>query len=245
MAGLATVLYAHDRQRIGDPAATWGSIAHNPVQRLVREVVAMAPPTFTLDVTINQQHAITGVFAGAGYAAHAAGCAFVARAQERETPGAYDIVVTTNGGYPLDQNLYQAVKGLSAAARIVRAGGAIILAAECRDGIPDHGQYGALLAAAHGPADLFAALGDGAEATPDQWQAQIQALVQQKATVYAYCGGLSDAQLRAAHLQPVTSVAAALRDLLAQQPGASVAILPEGPYVVATARVAQPALPAG
>ncbi|HLZ69465.1 MAG TPA: nickel-dependent lactate racemase [Dehalococcoidia bacterium] len=236
VAGLETVLFAHDRTRIGDPLATWGCIAHNPVQQLVREVVALAPPTFTLDVTVNKQGRITGVFSGEGYAAHAAGCAFVAGAQEQAVPHEYDIVVTTNGGYPLDQNLYQAVKGLSAAARIVRRGGSIVLAAECRDGIPSHGSYGAILAAAHGPHELFDLLHDGAETTPDQWQAQVQAIVQEKARVYAFCGGLSAAQIRVAHFEPVESVEAALRALLARQPDASIAILPEGPYTVATPR---------
>lgn len=234
VAGLDTVLFAHDRTRIGDPHATWGSIAENPVQRLLREVVALAPPTFTLDVTVNKRGAITGVFAGEGYAAHPAGCAFVAETQERTVPGLFDLVITTNGGYPLDQNLYQAIKGLSAAARIVRPGGTIVLAAECRDGLPAHGSYGAILHAAHGHQELFGMLGDGAETTPDQWQAQVQALVQAKARVLAFCGGLSHAQLRAAHFEPVDSLERTLRELLARQPNASVAILPEGPYTVAT-----------
>ena len=65
--------------------------------------------------------------------------------------GPFDIVVTTNSGYPLDQNLYQAVKGISAAAEIVRDGGTIICAAECRDGLPEHGSYAALLASRDRP----------------------------------------------------------------------------------------------
>src|SRR5581483_4303287 len=220
--------------RIGHPSATWGCIAGNPVQELLREVVTLAPPSFTLDVTVNAEQQITGVFAGEGYAAHSSGCEFVSRTQEFAVPQLFDVVVTTNGGYPLDQNLYQAVKGLSAAARIVRPGGTIVLAAECRDGLPDHGSYGAILHAARGHQDLFAQLHDGAETTPDQWQAQIQAIVQEQARVFAFCGGLSHAQLRAAHFQPITSVEQTLRELLAEQPHAKVATLPEGPYPVAT-----------
>lgn len=234
VAGLQTVLYCHDRQRIGHPDATWGSVSRNPVQQLLREVVAMALPSFTLDVTIDQQRRITGVFAGNSYGAHEAGCRFVAGRQEFKLPGQFDIVVTGNGGYPLDQNLYQAVKGLSAAARIVRPGGSILLAAECRDGIPSHGSYGAILAAAPSPAAVLATLHDGSDTVPDQWQAQIQALVQERATVYAYCGGLSAEQVQCAHLLPIDDVSATLRELLERQPGASVAVLPEGPYIVPT-----------
>ncbi|MHB8573795.1 MAG: nickel-dependent lactate racemase family protein [Dehalococcoidia bacterium] len=234
VAGLETVLYCHDAERIGHPNATWGRIDGNPVQTLLRQVVAMAPPSFTLDVTVNKAIEITGVFAGEGYAAHDTGCAFVARTQEFPLPHAFDIVVTSNGGYPLDQNLYQAIKGLSAAARIVRPGGSIILAAECRDGIPSHGRYGAILAAAGSHHDLFAALHNGAETIPDQWQAQVQALIQEQATVYACCGGLTPEQIRAAHLTPTNSIEQTLRDLLRAQPGATVAVMPEGPYAVPT-----------
>ena len=63
----------------------------------------------------------------------------------RAVPQPFDVVLTTNSGYPLDQNLYQAVKGMSAAAKIVKSGGTIVCAAECRDGLPSHGSYGAIL----------------------------------------------------------------------------------------------------
>ncbi len=232
VAGLETVLHCHDARRIGDAAATWGRIEGNPVQDLLREVVALAPPTFTLDVTVNREQQITGVFAGAGYSAHARGCEFVARTQEYRLPGPFDIVITTNGGYPLDQNLYQAVKGLSAAARIVRRGGSIILAAECRDGIPAHGRYGAILAAAHSRAEIAASLHNGSETIPDQWQAQVQCLVQEQAEVYAHCDGLTEAQIRSAHLRPCASIEQTLAELLRFQPDACIAVMPEGPYVV-------------
>ena len=238
VAGLETVLHAHDAERIGDPRATWCTIEGNPIQRLLREVVALAPPTFTLDVTLNKAQQITGVFAGEGYSAHDRGCRFIMRYQQRMAPRLFDVVVTSNGGYPLDQNLYQSVKGLSAAARIVRPGGAIVLAAECRDGIPNHGSYGAILAAAHSTHDIFAALHNGSDTVPDQWEAQVQALVQQKATVYAFCSGLSDEQLRAAHLTPTHSVDDTLAELLRGRPEATVAVLPEGPYLVPTAPAA-------
>ncbi len=232
VAGLETVLYCHDARRIGHPAATWGQVVGNPVQELLREVVAMAPPTFTLDVTVNQAGSITGVFAGSGYSAHAAGCKFVARTQECPVQGLFDVVITTNGGYPLDQNLYQAIKGLSAAARIVKPGGAIILAAECRDGIPEHGRYGAILSAARNRAEIMASLHNGAETVPDQWQAQVQALVQEKADVYAFCGGLSEEQIRAAHLRPCLSIERTLAEIVGQNADARVAVMPEGPYAV-------------
>ena len=71
---------------------------------------------------------------------HAAACDLVRRTAMRPVAAPYDVVVTSNSGYPLDQNLYQAVKGMSAAAMVVRPGGLIVIAAECRDGYPDHGR---------------------------------------------------------------------------------------------------------
>ena len=67
----------------------------------------------------------------------------------------FDVVLTTNSGYPLDQNLYQAVKGMSAAAKVVKPGGTIVCAAECRDGLPNHGSYGEVLALRPTPAALL------------------------------------------------------------------------------------------
>ena len=81
----------------------------------------------------------------------------------RPVPGLFDVVVTTNSGYPLDQNLYQAVKGMSAAAQVVKPGGAIICAAECRDGFPDHGSYRSELASADSPQALLASIESRAE----------------------------------------------------------------------------------
>ena len=101
--------------------------------------------TFNLDVTLNRQHAITNIFAGELFASHAAGWRFAHQTAMVGVEAPYDVVVTTNSGWPLDQNLYQSVKGLSAAAQIVRQGGTIVLASECADGLPEHGRYGGLL----------------------------------------------------------------------------------------------------
>ena len=119
-------------------------------------------------------------------AAHAAGVRFVRRTAMRQIAREYDVVLTTNSGYPLDQNLYQGVKGMAAAARAVRQGGAIVLAAECADGLPAHGTYADLLRAA-ARSRVAARPVEGAP-TPlaDGWQAQIQAQIQRRAAVYLH-----------------------------------------------------------
>jgi len=121
LAGLETVLGNHAPSMIAHPNATFGALRGNPIHEEQREIALRTNPTFSLNVTLNADHAITGVWAGALLAVHAAGVAFVRRTALREVASAYDVVLTTNSGYPLDQNLYQSVKGMAAAARAARS----------------------------------------------------------------------------------------------------------------------------
>jgi nickel-dependent lactate racemase len=232
MAGLATIMANHSAQMIGNPNATWGVTRGNPVWEEMQEAARMAGPAFLVNVTLNRQRAVAGVFAGDIAAAHAAGCAEVRAHAMTPTSRAHDIVIATNSGYPLDQNLYQAVKGMSAAARIVRSGGAIILAAECRDGIPDHGAYGRMLRESGSPRRFLESLGSRA-AEQDQWQAQIQAQIQEKAEVHLYSTCLGDGQIKSAWLRPCGDIEATLRELRSRMgPDASIAVLPDGPQTI-------------
>jgi nickel-dependent lactate racemase len=145
----------------------------------------------------------------------------------------YDVVLSTNSGYPLDQNLYQTVKGMSAAAQVVRPGGVIVMASECSDGLPEHGSYKELLAEAAGPAAFLDRLAHGGAARHDQWQVQVQALIQRRARVLVHAGGLTPDQLRAAWLEPVEDVSACVAGLLDQAgEGARTAVLPQGPQTI-------------
>ena len=110
----------------------------------------------------------------------------------------YDVVITTNSGYPLDQNLYQTVKGMSAAARVVRPDGAIVMCAACNDGLPNHGEYAKLLAQCDSPQGVLDLLAQPGFSAHDQWQVQTQAQIQLKADVYVHSDGLSDDEIRRA-----------------------------------------------
>jgi nickel-dependent lactate racemase len=197
------------------------------------EVARCTGGVFLVNVTLNKHKELTGVFAGDLDAAHAAGCAFVQQTAMVAVPQAFDIVITTNSGYPLDLNLYQAVKGMSAAAKVVRPGGAIICAAECWDGIPEHGLYGQLLREAGSPRRLLDRIMTPGFLQQDQWQAQIQAQVQLKADVYLYSDNLSDAQIRECLLLPCRSIEATIAELRSRYgAGASICVLPEGPQTI-------------
>ncbi len=233
MAGQRTVLGNHDAGMIGNPNATWGITGGNPIWEEVREVALQADRLFLLNVTLNKDKAITGVFAGQLDAAHAAGCAFVKQTAMAAVPHPFDIVITTNSGYPLDLNLYQAVKGMSAAAQVVRQGGAIIVAADCWDGIPDHGLYGQLLREASSPQTLLDRICAPGFLEQDQWQAQIQAIIQLRADVYVRTDNLTDAQIESALLKPCHCIEDTVAELLDHYgPEATICVLPEGPQTI-------------
>jgi len=234
LAGAESVQTNHSRAMIGHPKATWGVIEDNPIWQEMREVALRTEPTFLLNVTLNPAHQITGVFAGEMVAAHAAGCAFVKENSMVGVAAPYDIVITTNSGYPLDQNLYQAVKGMSAANQVVRQGGAIIIAAACQDGLPDHGRYAALLAEAGSPQGVLDMIAQPGFSQPDQWQIQIQAMIQQRAEVHIFSEGLSEAQIERALLIPCRDIAGTVAALQQKYgPAARLCVIPTGPQTIA------------
>src|SRR4051794_11100057 len=118
LAGLETVLTLHDAARIGDPRATWAVCEGNPVHDDIRAVVAaVGGVSFGLDVVLNREQGIVEAFGGSLPQMHAAARRASQRLAMQPVPSLFDVVVTTNAGFPLDQNLYQAVKGMSAARR--------------------------------------------------------------------------------------------------------------------------------
>ena len=141
IADIDAIMRYHNAARIGHPRSAWGRLDGNPTQELIRHNGSLLPVDFCINVTINRQRAITRFFCGDVIAAHETGCAFAKDTAMIGCEHPYPIVITTNSGYPLDQNLYQTDKGLSAAAQIVEDGGLIICASECSDGFPSHGNY--------------------------------------------------------------------------------------------------------
>jgi nickel-dependent lactate racemase len=233
LAGLETVMTLHDAKHIGHPKATWGITEGNPIHDDVREIARMVGVHFAIDVTLNRDQKITAAFAGDIFAEHRAACVHAKDTAMQKVASPFDVVVTTNSGYPLDQNLYQAVKGMSAAAKIVKRGGTIVAAAECRDGLPNHGSYGAVLASAPSPAALLEMICSPGYAEPDQWQVQIQAQIQTKATVMIKTAGLGPSEIRAAHFTPIDDVSRAVRDALGKAgTAATLCVLPQGPQTI-------------
>ena len=144
----------------------------------------------------------------------------------------FDIVITTNSGYPLDQNLYQTVKGMSAAALIVKKGGAILSASVCSDGVPNHGNYAKILQMRETPEELLAMIEDPAFSMFDQWQVQVQSIIQLKADCHLF-SLLDDETVLRAKFKPSHDLVATLAEKLAHYgPQARVAVLPYGPLTI-------------
>ncbi|MDR1117399.1 MAG: nickel-dependent lactate racemase [Oscillospiraceae bacterium] len=188
-----TVLANHCADFIADSCATTGNLDGNPIHADMLFAAKSAKLAFILNVALNTEKRITAAFAGDSEAAHQAGCEFVRR-QCLADASAADIVITSNGGYPLDQNIYQAVKGMTAAESCVNPGGIIIMIAACRDG---HGgeRFYRYFKEAQSSAELLERLGKvpQSQTLPDQWEAQILARILSKNKVILVADkGVSD-----------------------------------------------------
>jgi nickel-dependent lactate racemase len=163
---------------------------------------------------------------------HLAGCAFAKQTAMVACDRPFPIVVTTNAGYPLDQNLYQAVKGMHAAMQVVEQDGFILAAARCNDGFPSHGNFQKLLFEHANPRALLDAIMTPGFSVYDQWEAQLLAIIALRARV-GLVSELPADEVRRAHLEPVADVSARLGAELAQRGReAPIAVLPEGPMTI-------------
>ena len=231
VAALETVMSNHGVAHIGDPRAAFGITDGNPLWEEMRDIALRIGPSFLLNVTLNEQRDITGIFAGDLLAAHSAGIEFVRASAMQPVAEPFDIVLTTNSGYPLDMNLYQAVKGIAAAARIVKDGGYILLAAECAEGTPAGSPHDRLLRSVGNGEHLLARLAQPGFVQAEQWQSQIQALIQRRAEIHIH-SMLPAETILAAHLLPCRDIAAFLAEKRAANPGARIAVLPQGPLTI-------------
>jgi nickel-dependent lactate racemase len=232
VAGLRTVMSNHGAHNIGHPNSAFGITEGNQLWEELRDIALRVGPSFLINVTLNEQKKITNVFAGDLVQAHKVGIEFVRKSAMQKVKSPFEIVVTTNSGYPLDMNLYQGVKGMSAAARIVAPGGTIILAAECCEGVPAGSPLDKLLRSTASSEEILARLATPGFVKPEQWQAQIQALIQRKARVLVK-SSLPDDIIRSAHLSPCHDITATVAQRLAELgPEARVAVLPQGPLTI-------------
>lgn len=183
IASRETVYANHCSAFISNPNARSGNLEQNPIHRDMVFAAKAAGLRFIVNVVLDSEKKILGAFAGEPEAAHQAGVNFLETFCKVKVQPA-EIVVTTNNGYPLDQNMYQAVKGMTAAESVCREGGVIIMAAACADGVGGAGFYETFRKNRDAGRILRQIESVPASRTEeDQWQSQIFARILEKKRV--------------------------------------------------------------
>jgi nickel-dependent lactate racemase len=240
LAAEETIKVLHSPKFMRDPRAVEGSIEENPLHRELLEIARLARHDFLVDAALARgtgQRPIAAVFAGEPVAAHRQGMELVSQVMLETLDEPVDAVITTAAGYPLDLTFYQAVKGITAAANVVKPGGKILLLAECAEG-PGGAEFSQMLAKHSSHRDFMDKIA-GAPIVVDQWQLEKLALVTAKAEVLYYVPGLPREYHASLWGKAYATPEAALGALASSlPPNAHIAVIPEGPYVLAQVRQA-------
>ena len=232
IASYKTIMYNHNGQFVNDSHSRAGNLSHNHVNEDMFAAAEMAHLAFVLNVVLNGKHEVIGSFAGDIHKAHEAGCAFVDKLAGVDKVDC-EIAITTNGGYPLDQNIYQAVKGMCAAEATLTEGGVIIDVAGCADGHGGEGFYKNI--AENDPAAFERACIDRPKdkTLPDQWTSQIFARILAHHPVIMVTDLCDHQMLKDMHMIPVNTVEEALKIAFDMKGSdAKVAVIPDGLGVV-------------
>ncbi len=230
VAGAETIMKNHNPVNIADVHSCAANLDKNPIHAECVEAVKKAKLGFILNVALNKEKKIIGAFAGDPVDAHLKGCEFVKETMSVKVHST-DIVVTSNNGYPLDRNLYQVVKGIDIASRVVPRGGVIIVAAQCLDGV-GHKCFRELMQSGSSIEALNAKL----SAPPneiDKWQAQILARALQKCTIILVNDTMKKEEVESMFFVYAANMDEALEIALKiKGKDASISIIPEGPVVI-------------
>lgn len=232
IASKTTVFANHCSRFIAHPRARTGILDGNPIHEDMVFAAKTAGLRYIVNVVLDSEKRVQAAYAGDPFAAHAAGCEYLARHSEVDRIES-DIVIASNGGYPLDQNIYQAVKGMTAAESCVRAGGVIIMSAACSDG---HGgeDFYRWFTQGGGPAQVMRRiLGIGQMQTlPDQWEAQILARILCHAEVILICDECTRRFAEDMGMRYASSLETALQMADALIKGGDIVVIPDGVSVI-------------
>ena len=230
--GAETIRAFHGFSILSHQRATEGVIESNPVHEFSLEVARKARVDFILNVTMDQDREITGVFGGDLERAHRAGVETAEKQALACIPEPVDVVVTTGAGYPLDLTYYQAIKGMTAALPIVREGGTILIAARCAEGLGSR-EFQEVLSNTESPDAFFEEAASPDFFTIDQWQVQELCKVLMKAKVLFFSDGIPPETRGDILVDLVPSLEEGLERALSETgPEARVAVIPKGPYVL-------------
>jgi nickel-dependent lactate racemase len=233
IAGTETVLANHCAAFVASEHARTGNLRQNPIHRDMLFAAEKASLAFILNVALDANQKIIRAFAGHPDIAHQKGCDWVSRRANVKRQIA-DIVITSNGGYPLDQNIYQAVKGMTTAESCVREGGVIIMVAACEDGHGGDAFYH-WFTEARTPAEVADRITCIAQkdTLPDQWEAQILARILKKCTVIMVTNQCDPQVVRGMHMLQAPDIDTALA-MARKKVGenADIVVIPDGISVI-------------
>jgi nickel-dependent lactate racemase len=238
LAGQDTIKAIHSPRFMRHPRAVEGSIQENPLHRELLEIARMARHDFVVDVALARgmnQRPIAAVFAGDPVEAHRKGMEFVSEVMLEMVDEPADAVITTGAGYPLDLTFYQSVKGITAAAHIVKSGGKIILMAACDEGVGSQ-DFSRMLRQSPSDREFMKKI-ETAPVVVDQWQLEKLALVTSKVEVLYYVPGVRAEYHGSLWGEVYPTAEAAVAALVSSLPrNACIAVIPQGPYVLARVR---------
>jgi len=232
IAGIETIKIFHGPAFLESPFAGAGTLYRNPCHRFALEMVEAAGADFILNVTLNKEKKVTGVFGGDVKKAHSEGIKHCRKESLFYARKPFKAVITSNGGYPLDRDLYQTVKGLVSAADIVAEGGEIICFSECVDGIGSE-NFRSLLFGMGSPDEFLRRISRPDFFVPDQWEVEELIKALKKAKIKIYSSGLKYEEIKKAHMVPLKEIDSSIRELLKKYGGSSsIAVIPDGPYTM-------------
>jgi nickel-dependent lactate racemase len=239
IASVETMKVMHGPELMEHPKSSVGILEGNPFHIEATKIALMAGADFNLNVAIDKERRITGVFAGDMVKSHRIGAAFVEEQAKVTLPAPADAVVVSSAGYPLDTTFYQAVKGLLTAVEIVKQGGSILLVAACSEGIGSK-PFTDLIFKTDDLTAFVQGLYTPANFVIDQWQLEELAKVARKADIYFYTDGIPYHQRSKLFVHPLKCAQEGIEEFLDRYgEAAQIAVIPEGPYVLAQLEAAQ------
>lgn len=233
IAAATTVMENHCAKFIASPYARTGNLKNNPIHKDMLYAAKTAKLAFILNVVIDKNKKIINAFSGDSVLAHEKGCEFVKKISSVKALPA-DIVISTNGGYPLDQNIYQSVKGMTAAEATCKKDGVIIMVAACNDGHGGQSFYDNLKNAKN-PRDILDRLAKvpAKDTAPDQWEFQILARILDKFKVILVTDMCDPKMVENCHMIYASNIEDALKKAFEiKGDNAKITIIPDGVSVI-------------
>ena len=233
IAGKETIMYNHSAKNIASPYSRFGIYEKNPMAEISSGIAKKIDIDFTVNVCINEKHQISKALAGNLEKLHNELVLYQLEHVFKPLEKPFDIVVCGNGGYPLDINLYQAVKSMAIGEMAVKQGGTIISVNECSDGIGvNQDDFRDLLFSGLDPMDIYTKVLNKEIVVPDQWEIQVLTRIMQKADIYVI-SSLKEHELGNIGLKYANNVENAVYEALkAHGNTAKILFLPHGPLVL-------------